>query len=1026
MPPPPHSDQNPPTSNVCDEDSYIDQLDGNNSILSELSESESSCESDVYSIPVHITRTRPVCSRSTDRGKPVLKTVKRNNILLQSISLPVIMNINPRSIYNKSEEFSLLLEQYEADIICMSESFERENLPLEELLQLEDYEIISMVKKRNFKGGNPAILINKQKFIIKKICPDPITVPEGVEAIWALVTPKNNSSRKLRHIAICSLYYRGPKSTKKQELYDHIAQTFHFLSAKYGSQLEYILAGDTNRLNLRPILSLSPRLVQAVKVPTRLNPEAILDPIITTLTKYYMDPVTKPPINADVDSNGKPSDHLICLMLPLSSSVPVPPRVYRVVETRPITESGMQLFSSWLEEQRWHDMYGCRNIHKKSEIFQSLLMANFERCFPTKKVKVCDSDQPWVTKSLKRLDRLRKREFFKHKRSAKWKKLNEMFISKCAEEKQKYYSSIVRDLRDSNVSQWYSKVKRMAGQDQHNSDFSIDELSGMTEVEQAETIANHYASISSIYKPIQTEKFQNYLENNKCSPLKVTPSKIEKIIKSMNKKAAAVPGDLPMKIISHFSELLSKPLAHLVNECLGQGLYPNNWKIEYVTPVPKIFPPDNLADLRKISGLLNFSKITDKLLAECIAGDMAGKRDQSQYGNQKNISAQHYLINMFHKILTSLDENSEKKSIAVLLQMVDWSQAFDRLDHTQGIKSFISNGVRPSLIPILISFFENREMRVKWKGVLSTPRALPGGGPQGGTLGIEEYLSQNNDNTDFLENDEKFKFIDDLSTLELINLLSIALASYDFETHVPSDVATGNLFINPDNIKSQGYLEKIEKWTENKQMKLNIKKTNYMIINFSTKYQFNTRLSIGGNKVDQISETKLLGLKIRDDLAWKSNTEMLTKKAYMRMIILKKLVQFNIPIEELIQIYILYVRSVVEQYAPVWHSSITKGEKNDLERTQKVALRIIFGTAYTTYSDVLEWAGLDTLAARRTKLCLNFAKKCVKNERTRPMFPVNEKDAITRNHEHFKVTYARTDRLAKSAIPFMQRLLNAN
>ena len=277
MPPFPHSSQNPPASNLC-ADSYIDQLDGNNLILSEMSESESSCESEVYSIPVHITTTRPVCSRSTDRGKPVLKTVRRNNILLQSISLPVIMNINPRSIYNKSEEFSLLLEQYEAEIICMSESFERENLPLEELLQLEDYEIISMVKKRNFKGGNPAILINKQKFIIKKICPDPITVPEGVEAIWALVTPKNNTSRKLRYIAICSLYYRGPKSTKKQELYDHIAQTFHYLSAKYGSQIEFILAGDTNRLNLRPILSLSPRLVQAGKVATRLNPEVILDP----------------------------------------------------------------------------------------------------------------------------------------------------------------------------------------------------------------------------------------------------------------------------------------------------------------------------------------------------------------------------------------------------------------------------------------------------------------------------------------------------------------------------------------------------------------------------------------------------------------------------------------------------------------------------------------------------------------------------------------------------------------------------
>ena len=312
------------------------------------------------------------------------------------------MSINPRSIYNKKEEFSLLLAQYEADVICISESFERENQSLQQLLDLDDYEVISMVKKRDFKGGNPAILINKQKFIVKRICPDPICVPVGVEAVWALISPKNSSSNKLKYIAVCSLYYRGPKSTKKQELFDHIAETYHYLSAKYGSHIEYILAGDTNRLNLSPILNLSPRLVQAVKIPTRLNPDRILDPIITTLTKYYIPPVTKPPINPDANSNGKPSDHLIVIMKPLSTSISVAPRVYRTIQTRPITESGLQLFRKWIEEQRWLEMYSCVSAHEKAEIFQKLVMDNFYKCFPVKNVKVCNEDQPWVSKSLKK------------------------------------------------------------------------------------------------------------------------------------------------------------------------------------------------------------------------------------------------------------------------------------------------------------------------------------------------------------------------------------------------------------------------------------------------------------------------------------------------------------------------------------------------------------------------------------------------------------------------------------------------
>ena len=58
------------------------------------------------------------------------------------------------------------------------------------------------------------------------------------------------------------------------------------------------------------------------------------------------------------------------------------------------------------------------------------------------------------------------------------------------------------------------------------------------------------------------------------------------------------------------------------------------------------------------------------------------------------------------------------------------------MDATLGIKSFIENGVRPCLIPIITSFFENSHMRVKWHGKLSSLRMLPGGGPMGSTFGI--------------------------------------------------------------------------------------------------------------------------------------------------------------------------------------------------------------------------------------------------------------------------------------------------
>ena len=120
-------------------------------------------------------------------------------------------------------------------------------------------------------------------------------------------------------------------------------------------------------------------------------------------------------------------------------------------------------------------------------------MQNFEKCFPIKSLKICDDDRPWVTKGVKKLDRLRKREFLKHKKSKKWEVLNQMFQEKCKAEKEKYYDRIVSDLKESNISQWYSKVKRMAGQDQEKrADLTVDELIGLNDVEQAEKIADYY------------------------------------------------------------------------------------------------------------------------------------------------------------------------------------------------------------------------------------------------------------------------------------------------------------------------------------------------------------------------------------------------------------------------------------------------------------------------------------------------------------------------------------------------------
>ena len=691
-------------------------------------------------------------------------------------------------------------------------------------------------------------------------------------------------------------------------------------------QIDFIIAGDTNRLNLSPILNLnlSPALQQVVKVPTRLNPDRILDPIITTLSKYYCEPVTKPPINPNTEKTGKPSDHL-------------QPRVYKTLTNRPINFPGLQKFAQWVETCSWTDIYKCEDPNMKAEIFQNLLLNKYYECFPEKVMKICCEDKPWFTADLKSLDRKRKREFSKHYKSELWVKLNNQFIEKCSKAKEKYYKNMVSDLKESNPGKWHSKLKRMSGQENGRQDkIQLEEISVYSDQTQADMIAEHYADISNQYEQIKKDDFPEYNNKQFCPP-KIEPWKVNKTIQSMNKKAATIPGDVPMKIIAEFSVELATPLAHIFNCCLESSTYPNLYKSESVTPAPKKYPPEKMQDLRKISGFLNCAKLFDKLIAEYLIQDMTPSKDPSQYGNEKNISIQHYLIKMINKVLTTVDESSRSESYAVLISMVDWSQAFDRQCHTLGVKSFIENGVRESLIPLMISYFENRRMKVKWNGCISTEQNMNGGGAQGGLPGILEYLSQNNDCANFLDEDERYKYIDDLSILEILNLISLGISSYNCKVHVPSDIQSSNNFIHPANIKSQEYINKIEEWTRVKKMKLNTSKSKYMIVNFSKKYQANTRLHMGDQILEQVQQTRLLGVILDDRLSWQANTNFIIQKAYKRMSLLHRLYEFAVPVQELIEIYILYIRSVLESSAVVWNSSLTRGQDLEFERVKKVA-----------------------------------------------------------------------------------------
>ena len=204
------------------------------------------------------------------------------------------------------------------------------------------------------------------------------------------------------------------------------------------------------------------------------------------------------------------------------------------------------------------------------------------------------------------------------------------------------------------------------------------------------------------------------------------------------------------------------------------------------------------------------------------------------------------------------------------------------------------------------------------------------------------------------------------------------------------------------------------------------KKTKNLIFNFTKDHQFSAEIRLKNENLEVINKTKLLGAIITSDLKWHENTKFIVKKANRKMIMLHKFSKFTNNKSHLIHIFKSQVRGVLEYCSTVWHSSLTKADCEDIERVQKAAMRLIMGNKYQGYKAALQQMKLESLKDRREKMALNFAKKSLKMENFCKLFPLNHPKHLMkkRDQEKYFVTSANTERYRKSAVPFLQRLLN--
>ena len=860
-----------------------------------------------------------------------------------------------------------------------------------------------------------------------------VFIPRGVEAVWGLMKSNNVPGPTFAIIVCC--FYSPPDRGKNSPLLDHITMTLLQLLQIHKNP-GVLICGDRNQMPISSILTINPSLQQIVNKPT--HGTNILDVVYTNLSSFFQQPIILPELCPDDPQTAVASDHLGGQLIPIVNNTHTNKRERKIRIIQPLPESlidTLKLKLSSIDFSVYLENLPVDEMVSSFEIISKELM---DDTFPTKKVCVYASDQPWFNEELRLLKRQRSREYVKHGKSSKYHSLLETFNLKAREAIEKYKQKVRDDVIDGRRGSTYPAFRKLGSKprDSQKNEFHLPSHAGFSPNQSAECIAAHFSKISQEYDPLSLSSLppnvRKYIadEQSLMPGFSLTIADVKKRLVKAKKPLGIVPGDLPRKIVTSCVDQIAVPATMIFNEIIRSAKYPSKWKIEHQVPIPKVHPPETENDLRNIAKTSFLSKVFESFIAEWLLAAIKPYLDPNQCG-LKGSSITHYLIKFLHFIHSSLDM---RKPQAVLAAYFDLSKAYNRVDHSLVIQDLYDMKTPAWLLKIIFSYLSDRTMMLTFRGAVSSSQALPAGIPQGAYLGglifiikfNGAFLRPNIPRNSLLHSSksEEVKYIDDGSVAVSVDLRKVLVPDSTIRPRPWSFHERTGHALPPENNLLQKYVRDAEIFTRENKMLLNKKKTDAMIFTFSRKMDFPPEISfLDGTLLATVEEKMLLGVIISSDLKWAKNTAFICTKARQKLWILKRMLSFNFTYQDLFDVYQKEVRSILEYAAPVWHSGLTRKQTSEIEAVQKLAFKIILGPLYSTYQSACTQFGTVSLEQRRLNICMKFVSKNIQSEQS--FFePAYSNHNLRPRNVKVREIKCNTARFQRSSIPFLGKLAN--
>ena len=166
---------------------------------------------------------------------------------------------------------------------------------------------------------------------------------------------------------------------------------------------------------------------------------------MTDLHTLFHPPTTLPPLQVDEDKLGQDSDHEV--VVPKQNIKFKKSRTKKTVKTRPLPESQISKFEDDLRKYPWDEAFRNKSVNEQVDLFHNFLRGNLEKYFPEKNSQMSTLDRKWMTPHLKQISRAMKREFYKHRKSAKYKMMKSKFKKLKRKSLKSFYSDFVSNLK---------------------------------------------------------------------------------------------------------------------------------------------------------------------------------------------------------------------------------------------------------------------------------------------------------------------------------------------------------------------------------------------------------------------------------------------------------------------------------------------------------------------------------------------------------------------------------------------------